>query len=95
MLGGILETNSWIWLIISGGIAGVLAKAVMPGKDPGGIIVTILLGIAGGLLMGTLGKFLGFQGDGAGIVLAIVGAVILLALYRLINKNRNSGPPSV
>jgi uncharacterized membrane protein YeaQ/YmgE (transglycosylase-associated protein family) len=94
MFDGIFETNNWVWLIITGGIAGVLAKAVMPGKDPGGIIVTILLGIAGGLLMGTLGKFLNL-GDGVGIPLAIVGAVILLALYRLINKNRNSGPPSV
>jgi uncharacterized membrane protein YeaQ/YmgE (transglycosylase-associated protein family) len=94
MLGGILETNSLIWLIISGGIAGVLAKLIMPGKDPGGIIVTILLGIAGGVLMGTLGKFLGMKGDGAGIVLAVVGAVILLFLYRLITKNSGGTPPA-
>ncbi len=97
MLGGILETNSWIWLVISGGIAGMLAKLIMPGRDPGGIIVTILLGIAGGVLMGTLGKMMGFQGDGAGIILAVVGAVILLALYRLINRGRGDGgttPPT-
>jgi uncharacterized membrane protein YeaQ/YmgE (transglycosylase-associated protein family) len=94
MLGGVFETNSWIWLVISGGIAGAIAKFIMPGRDPGGIVVTILLGIAGALLMGTLGRMLGFQGDGAGIVLAVVGAVILLALYRLINKSRGNGPPA-
>jgi uncharacterized membrane protein YeaQ/YmgE (transglycosylase-associated protein family) len=94
MLGGILETTNWLWLVVSGGIAGVLAKLIMPGKDPGGIIVTILLGIAGGVLMGTLGKVLGMKGDGAGIVLAVVGAVILLFLYRLITKNSGGTPPA-
>jgi uncharacterized membrane protein YeaQ/YmgE (transglycosylase-associated protein family) len=95
MFGGLLETNSLIWLILSGGIAGAIAKFIMPGKDGGGIIVTILLGIAGALLMGILTSFLGFRGNGAGIISAIVGAVILLALYRLINKNRGDGgaPP--
>ncbi len=91
MLGGLLETNSIIWLILSGGIAGVIAKFIMPGKDPGGMVVTVLLGIAGGVLMGMVGKFLGFTGDGAGIIAAIIGAVILLGLYRLINKNRGDG----
>ncbi len=94
MLGGILETQSLIWLVISGGIAGMLAKLIMPGRDPGGIIVTILLGIAGGVLMGTLGAFLGFKGNGAGIPLAIVGAVILLFLYRMITKNSGGTPPT-
>lgn len=96
MLGGILETNSLIWLIISGGIAGGLAKFIMPGKDPGGFVVTILLGIAGGVLMGTVGRMLGFQGNGAGIIAAIIGAVVLLFLYRLVTKNRgdSGGPPA-
>ncbi len=88
MFDGLLETNSIIWLIISGGIAGALAKLVMPGKDPGGIIVTILLGIAGGLLMGLLGRALGFTGDGAGIVAAFFGAIVLLVIYRLVMRNR-------
>ncbi len=88
-----LESGGWISWIIVGGIAGAIAKFIMPGKDPGGIIVTILLGIAGALLMGFLGSILGFQGNGAGFIAAIVGAVILLGLYRVINKNRGGTPP--
>lgn len=68
---------------------GGLAKLVMPGKDPGGIIVTILLGIAGALLMGFLGSLLGFRGDGAGWVGSFVGALILLSLYRVFVGRRN------
>jgi uncharacterized membrane protein YeaQ/YmgE (transglycosylase-associated protein family) len=88
-----LESGGWISWIIVGGVAGAIAKFIMPGKDPGGIIVTILLGIAGAMLMGFLGTILGFDGDGAGWALAVVGAVILLGLYRLINKNRGDGTP--
>jgi uncharacterized membrane protein YeaQ/YmgE (transglycosylase-associated protein family) len=89
-----LEGSSWIGWIIVGGIAGAIAKFIMPGKDPGGIIVTILLGIAGALLMGFLGTTFGFNSDGAGFISAIVGAVILLAVYRLINKNKGGTPPA-
>jgi uncharacterized membrane protein YeaQ/YmgE (transglycosylase-associated protein family) len=85
----------WVGWIVVGGIMGALAKLVMPGKDPGGIIVTILLGIAGALLMGFLGSMLGFEGDGAGFVGSFVGAVIILFVYRLINKNRGGGEPPV
>lgn len=83
-----LEGSSWLGWIIVGGIAGAIAKFIMPGKDPGGIIVTILLGIAGALLMGFLGSLLGLEGDGAGFIAAIVGACILLFGYRMINKNK-------
>ena len=83
-----LESGSWVSWIIVGGIAGAIAKLIMPGKDPGGIVVTILLGIAGALLMGFLGKVIGLQGDGAGFIAAIGGAVVLLALYRLLKKHR-------
>jgi uncharacterized membrane protein YeaQ/YmgE (transglycosylase-associated protein family) len=83
----------WVGWIVVGGIMGALAKLVMPGKDPGGIIVTILLGIAGALLMGFLGTLLGFEGNGAGFVGSFVGAVIILFVYRLINKNRGGGEP--
>jgi uncharacterized membrane protein YeaQ/YmgE (transglycosylase-associated protein family) len=83
-----LESHGWLMWIIIGGLAGAIAKLLMPGKDPGGIIVTILLGIAGALLMGFLGSLLGFDGDGAGFVLAIVGAFILLAVYRLVARRR-------
>ena len=66
------------WIIL-GAVAGVLGKLIMPGKDPGGFIVTILLGIGGALLAGFLGKLLGFyqEGEGAGFIAATIGAVIL------------------
>jgi uncharacterized membrane protein YeaQ/YmgE (transglycosylase-associated protein family) len=74
--------------IIFGLIAGVIAKLIMPGKDPGGFIVTILLGIAGAFLGGFLGRTLGLygEGDAAGLIMAIVGAIILLALYRVFTR---------
>ncbi|HEU4561718.1 MAG TPA: GlsB/YeaQ/YmgE family stress response membrane protein [Longimicrobium sp.] len=76
---------SIIWMIIIGLIAGALAKLIMPGRDPGGIIVTILLGIAGALV----GGFLFGGSDGrVGIIGSVVGALILLGLYRLIVGRR-------
>jgi uncharacterized membrane protein YeaQ/YmgE (transglycosylase-associated protein family) len=92
-----LESGMFGWLgwIVVGGIAGVIAKVIVPGKDPGGIIVTILLGIAGALLMGFLGTMLGMEGDGAGIIGAIVGAIVLLSIYKFINKSRGGGGPAV
>lgn len=83
-----MEILSWI---LFGLVVGALAKLVMPGKDPGGIIVTILLGIAGALLGGFLGRSLGIMGDGqeAGWIAAFVGAIVLLLLYRLLVGRRN------
>jgi uncharacterized membrane protein YeaQ/YmgE (transglycosylase-associated protein family) len=77
------------WIII-GGLAGALAKLLMPGRDPGGCIITILLGIAGAVVAGWLGHMVGWYNpdEGAGFVAAVVGAFILLALYRLIARNR-------
>jgi uncharacterized membrane protein YeaQ/YmgE (transglycosylase-associated protein family) len=71
--------------IIIGLIAGALAKFIMPGKDPGGIIITILLGIGGALLAGFLGRQLGWYepGEGAGLIAAVVGALLILFLYRM------------
>jgi len=82
--------NGWVMWIIVGGIAGALAKLVMPGKDPGGIIVTILIGIAGALLVGFVGAALDLYkpGEGPGFIAAFVGAVVLLALYRMFNRRR-------
>lgn len=70
--------------IIVGLIVGALAKLVMPGKDPGGVIVTILIGIAGSFVAGMLGHALGWYavGEGPGIIASILGSVILLAVYR-------------
>ena len=78
--------------IIMGLIVGVIAKFLMPGKDPGGIFVTILLGIAGAFVGGFIGSRLGFGGvsgfDLRSLVLAVIGAIILLVLYRFIKKKR-------
>ena len=78
------------WIVI-GLLAGGLAKLLMPGRDPGGCIVTILLGIAGALLAGFLGRAIGWYGpndQGAGFIAAVVGAFIILLVYRLILRRR-------
>ena len=74
-----------LWMCIIGLIAGALAKLIMPGKDPGGIIITMLLGIAGSLIAGFLGRALGWyaEGESAGFIMSVVGAIILLAVYRM------------
>jgi len=77
---------SFIWMIFMGLLVGALAKFVMPGKDPGGIIVTILIGIAGSLVAGFLGRSLGWyqEGQAVGFFASFIGAIILLALYRMV-----------
>jgi uncharacterized membrane protein YeaQ/YmgE (transglycosylase-associated protein family) len=86
----LLEQHGWIAWIIIGGIAGAIAKLLMPGKDPGGCIVTILLGIAGALVAGFLGQALGLEStmNGAGFIGAIVGAFLILLIYRLVLRRR-------
>lgn len=79
-----------IWTLIVGLIVGAIAKFLMPGKDPGGIIVTMLLGVAGAFVASFLGQSLGWyeSGEPAGFIAAVVGSVILLALYRAVVGNR-------
>ena len=74
-----------IWMIIIGLIAGAIAKAIMPGRDPGGIIVTILLGIAGSMVGGFL---FGGSDSKVGLIGSVVGALILLLIYRLVVGRR-------
>lgn len=76
--------------IVFGLVVGVIAKLLMPGRDPGGFIVTILLGIAGALLGGFLGRAMGFYGpnEQAGWLISILGAIVLLALYRFMAPRR-------
>jgi uncharacterized membrane protein YeaQ/YmgE (transglycosylase-associated protein family) len=76
--------------ILFGLVVGALAKLVMPGRDPGGFIITILLGIAGAVLGGFIGRALGFyrEGEPAGWVMAFLGSVLLLFLYRLMVGRR-------
>ncbi len=83
-----LADYGWLTWIIIGLIAGAIAKAVTPGRDPGGCLVTIILGIAGALLAGFLGQMLGWYeaGEGAGFLAAIVGAVLILLAYRLVAR---------
>lgn len=78
---------SWI---LFGLVIGIIAKLLMPGKDPGGFIVTILLGIAGALLGGFIGRAMGFYGENesAGWIISILGAVLLLGLYRMMVRRR-------
>lgn len=76
-----------IWTLLIGLVAGALAKLIMPGRDPGGIIVTMLLGVAGAFVAGFLGRAFGWYnevGDGPGLIAAIVGSIVLLGVYRLI-----------
>ena len=78
--------------ILFGLVVGALAKLVMPGKDPGGIIVTMLLGIAGAVLGGFVGRALGFYGEGeaAGFLMSFLGAILLLAIYRMMIGRRRT-----
>lgn len=81
---------SFFSLILFGLVVGVVAKLLMPGRDPGGFIVTILLGIAGAVLGGYIGRLLGFYGpgEGAGFLMALLGAILLLAIYRVTLSRR-------
>lgn len=82
-----MEILSWI---VFGVLVGIIAKVLMPGKDPGGFIVTTLLGIAGALIGGFVGQAMGFyrESQSAGWLMSILGAVILLALYRMMVRRR-------
>jgi uncharacterized membrane protein YeaQ/YmgE (transglycosylase-associated protein family) len=87
---GMLEDYGILGWIVIGLLAGGIAKLLMPGKDPGGCIITILLGIAGALLAGFVGQAIGWYGpgDGAGFLAAIVGAFVILLVYRLVLSRR-------
>ncbi len=82
----------FLWMCIIGLIVGAIAKLIMPGKDPGGIIITMLLGIAGSLLAGFLGRALGWYAAGqrAGFIMSVLGAIVLLAVYRLFKRGSAS-----
>ena len=80
-----------LWTLIIGLVVGAIAKLLMPGRDPGGIIVTMLIGVAGAFLAAFLGRAMGWYaepGAGPGIIASIIGAMILLLLYRLLVGRR-------
>jgi uncharacterized membrane protein YeaQ/YmgE (transglycosylase-associated protein family) len=85
-----------LWTLIIGLVVGAIAKFMMPGKDPGGFIVTMLIGVAGALLAGFLGRALGWYanpGEGPGIIASIIGALLLLLLYRMFVGRRGTTVP--
>jgi uncharacterized membrane protein YeaQ/YmgE (transglycosylase-associated protein family) len=82
-----------LWMLIIGLVAGAVAKLIVPGRDPGGIIITMLLGVAGSFLAGWLGRVVGWyrEGQSAGFIASIVGAIIILAIYHLIRGRTGGG----
>ena len=79
-----------LWIVF-GLVVGIVAKFLMPGNDPGGIFLTIILGVVGAMLGGWVGRVMGFyrEGEPAGFLMAVVGAVIVLAIYRLVAPGRS------
>ncbi len=82
----------FLWTIIIGFVAGLIAKFLMPGRDPGGFVITTLLGIVGALVATWLGQAVGWYraGEGAGLIGAVVGAVIVLVIYRFVADRRTT-----
>jgi len=82
----------FLWVIIIGAVVGLIAKFLVPGRDPGGFIVTPLLGIGGAVVATYLGQFLHFYepGQNAGFIASVVGAVIILLIYRAIRRQAGS-----
>jgi uncharacterized membrane protein YeaQ/YmgE (transglycosylase-associated protein family) len=85
-----LGTYGFFGWIIIGALAGALAKWIMPGRDPGGCLVTVLLGIGGALLAGFIGNAVGWysQGQAGGFIAATLGAILILWIYRMIMRRR-------
>jgi uncharacterized membrane protein YeaQ/YmgE (transglycosylase-associated protein family) len=83
----------FLWMVVVGLIVGAIAKLLMPGRDPGGFIVTILLGIGGSVIAGLLGRAVGWYtaGEPVGFIASVLGAIILLAIYRMIIGRRAGG----
>ena len=77
---------SIIWTILIGFVVGIVAKFLMPGRDPAGFFITALIGVAGSIIATYLGRFMGFYqvGESAGFIAAVVGSIILLFIYRLV-----------
>lgn len=81
---------SIIWTIIIGLIVGIVAKFLMPGRDPGGFVITALIGIVGSVIATYLGRAMGFYqiGESAGFIAAVLGSIVLLFIYRLVTGNK-------
>ena len=84
---------SILWMIFIGLVIGALAKLLMPGRDPGGVMTTILLGVGGLIVAGFVGRSAGWyaEGEPAGFISSVFGAILLLALYRAITSRGRAG----
>ena len=82
----------WLWVFIIGLIVGIVAKLLMPGKDPGGFIITAIIGIIGAFIATWIGQAVGWYGpqESAGFIASVIGAIILLFLYRLVFKPKST-----
>jgi uncharacterized membrane protein YeaQ/YmgE (transglycosylase-associated protein family) len=78
----------WVWVALIGLVIGALAKLIMPGTDPGGFIITALLGIAGSVVGTWIGRALGLysEGQAAGFLMSIIGAILLLGIYHAVRR---------
>lgn len=83
---------SLLWTAIIGLVIGAVAKLLMPGKDPGGFIITMLLGLAGSFIASYLGRLVGWykEGEAAGFIMSVLGAILLLYLYRLFTREKTA-----
>jgi uncharacterized membrane protein YeaQ/YmgE (transglycosylase-associated protein family) len=83
---------SILWMIVIGLVVGALAKVLMPGRDPGGVLMTIVVGICGSILAGATGRSIGWyvEGQPAGFIASVLGAILLLAIYRMIKPRRDA-----
>jgi uncharacterized membrane protein YeaQ/YmgE (transglycosylase-associated protein family) len=79
-----------IWTIIIGLIVGIIAKFLMPGRDPGGFVITAIIGIVGSIIATYIGRAMGFYqvGEPAGFIASVLGAIVLLFVYRLVTRTR-------
>ena len=79
-----------IWTIIIGLIVGIIAKFLMPGRDPGGFIITAIIGVVGSIIATYVGRAMGFYqvGEPAGFIASILGAIVLLFVYRMVTRSR-------
>ena len=84
------SAHGFIWILVIGLVIGAVAKLLMPGRDPGGCIITMLIGLAGSVIARFLGQALGWYqaGEPAGFIASVLGAMLLLLLYRLIAPKR-------
>jgi uncharacterized membrane protein YeaQ/YmgE (transglycosylase-associated protein family) len=88
---------SFLWMLVVGLVVGAIAKLFMPGRDPGGVIVTMLIGVAGSIIAGFIGRAAGWytEGQPAGFIASILGSILLLVVYRALIGRSGAGPTRI